>query len=127
MSSSSYIHGINPNEQQRLFILNEILNQRCIEKITINSGDRVLDVGSGLGLMTALFADLSGPEGYCWGLKEVQNNFRSQTHCCEKDYRFVREMPFAFHSLRMKKKALILFMQGSFSNTFRSLKRQYRR
>jgi ubiquinone/menaquinone biosynthesis C-methylase UbiE len=69
MSTSSYIHGINPDEQQRLFILNEILNQRCLEKIRINPGERILDVGSGLGLMTALFAGLSGPEGFCLGIE----------------------------------------------------------
>jgi len=69
MSASSYIHGINPDEQQRLFILNEILNQRCLEKIKIKPGERILDVGSGLGLMTALFAGLAGPEGYCLGIE----------------------------------------------------------
>lgn len=69
MASSSYIHGINPEEQQRLLILNEILNRRCLDKIQIHSGEHVLDVGSGLGLITAAFANMAGPTGFCLGIE----------------------------------------------------------
>ena len=70
--SSTYIHGINPAEQNRLTILNSLLNDRCIEKIPIHSGARILDVGSGLGLMTAAFAEKAGANSYVLGIERSE-------------------------------------------------------
>ena len=68
-ASSTYIHGINEGEQIRLSILNELLNKKCLEKISLHTGSKVLDVGSGLGLMTQALSSLAGAEGYCLGIE----------------------------------------------------------
>ncbi len=49
---SGYIHGTHREEQERLAILNQLLNDRCLAKIELNGDEKVLDVGSGLGLFS---------------------------------------------------------------------------
>lgn len=82
-NSSTYIHGINPAEQIRLTILNDLLNDRCLEKINIIPGARILDVGSGLGLMTECFSKKAGPSGFCLGIErsdeQLEKASRRQT------------------------------------------------
>lgn len=46
---AAYIHGSAPEEQARLSKLNDLLNQRCLAAIQLRKGDKILDVGSGLG------------------------------------------------------------------------------
>src|SRR5947209_3024812 len=43
---STYIHGTAPTEQQRLSILNDIINEASLREIALRCSDRVLDVGS---------------------------------------------------------------------------------
>jgi len=78
-SSSTYIHGINPAERERLTILNDLLNHRCLEKIQVNVNDRILDVGSGLGLMTFAFSKSSGPNGYCLGIERSESQLQNSS------------------------------------------------
>ena len=54
--SPDYIHGTSAEEQTRLSLLNDLLNKACLEKIRLKKGDRVLDVGSGLGQFSRLMA-----------------------------------------------------------------------
>ena len=68
-AGSTYIHGINDNEQIRLSMLNDLLNRKCLEKISVKPGSAILDVGSGLGLMTKQFSILTGPTGRCLGIE----------------------------------------------------------
>jgi len=49
VSGSRYIHGTAPEEQARLSLLNDLLNAACLRELAIRPGERVLDVGSGLG------------------------------------------------------------------------------
>lgn len=51
-----YIHGFTPEEQQRLALLNKLLNERCKKVIEVKEGSKVLDVGSGLGIFSRLLA-----------------------------------------------------------------------
>ena len=69
---SHYIHGSAPEEQQRLSLLNALMNARCVEKIQIPTGSRILDVGSGLGQFTHMLSQLSGTTGYCLGIERDQ-------------------------------------------------------
>lgn len=66
---ASYIHGYSQNERQRLSLLNDIMNGRCMEKIRITPGSWVLDVGSGLGQLTTRLATAAGPQGFCLGIE----------------------------------------------------------
>lgn len=48
-AKSHYIHGSTREEQARLSLMNEILNRRCLEELKLAGGERILDVGAGLG------------------------------------------------------------------------------
>jgi len=63
MSESGYIHGTAPEEQVRLSLLNDILNAACLREIALRGGERVLDVGSGLGQLSRGLARAAGPGG----------------------------------------------------------------
>jgi SAM-dependent methyltransferase len=54
--TSIYIHGTEPTEQERLAALNHLTNRAFIEFLNVQSGMRILEVGSGLGLLTAAVA-----------------------------------------------------------------------
>ncbi len=65
MSSSGghYIHGSDPAEQGRLSLLNELLNQGSLGALRLARGERVLDVGSGLGQLSRAMARTVGAGG----------------------------------------------------------------
>lgn len=46
--SSAYIHGTEPQEQKRLGLMNQILNDRSLAELALRGGESVLDVGAGL-------------------------------------------------------------------------------
>jgi cyclopropane fatty-acyl-phospholipid synthase-like methyltransferase len=48
-TSSEYIHGTHPDEQARLSLLNDLLNRGSLRELQLQGGERVLDVGCGLG------------------------------------------------------------------------------
>ena len=46
--TSQYIHGTDPQEQSRLTLMNSVINEPAIREMKLQTGQRVLDVGSGL-------------------------------------------------------------------------------
>ena len=58
---SHYIHGTSSEEQQRLTLLNTILlNQACLKELSLRGGEKILDVGSGLGQFSRAMAKEAG-------------------------------------------------------------------
>jgi len=57
VSQNVYIHGTEPPEQRRLACLNRLTNRAFIKFLRITPGIRVLEVGSGLGILAAEVAD----------------------------------------------------------------------
>lgn len=51
-----YVHGTHPLEQERLSRLNSMLNPASLHAMDLRPGERVLDVGSGLGQLTRMMA-----------------------------------------------------------------------
>jgi ubiquinone/menaquinone biosynthesis C-methylase UbiE len=55
-SDSHYLHGTAPEEQDRLSRLNALINEPSLREMKLRPGDKVLDVGSGLGQLTRAIA-----------------------------------------------------------------------
>jgi serine phosphatase RsbU (regulator of sigma subunit)/SAM-dependent methyltransferase len=51
-----YLHGTKPHEQRRLTRLQGLLNASSLRQLAIDGGERVLDVGSGLGILSRAMA-----------------------------------------------------------------------
>ncbi len=60
---SRYLHGTDPREQARLTRLNDLINRRSLSELALLGGERVLEVGSGLGQFARDMARLAGPSG----------------------------------------------------------------
>lgn len=59
-SRSKYLHGTHPDEQTRLSLLNDLLNVGSLRELQLQGGERILDVGSGLGQLTRAMAREAG-------------------------------------------------------------------
>ena len=72
MSESMYIHGTAPEEQERLSLLNRLLNDAALQRLELVGGEKILDVGSGLGQFTRAMARVAGPSGRVIGIERSQ-------------------------------------------------------
>ncbi|MFQ5669106.1 MAG: class I SAM-dependent methyltransferase [Acidobacteriota bacterium] len=68
-SDPHYIHGTRHREQQRLRRLNALLNAGSLEAMALGGGERILDVGAGLGLLGRLMAHAAGSRGVVVGVE----------------------------------------------------------
>lgn len=68
-TDSSYIHGSTEPEQERLSLLNRLLNASSLEAMRIRPGDRILDLGSGLGQFSRQMARAAQPGGLVIGIE----------------------------------------------------------
>jgi SAM-dependent methyltransferase len=59
-NGSRYIHGTDPEEQARLSLLNDLLNASCLRELAVAPGERILDVGAGLGQLSRAMARAAG-------------------------------------------------------------------
>lgn len=59
-AASEYIHGTDPEEQTRLSLLNDLLNVGSLRELGLRGGQRILDVGSGLGQLSRAMARITG-------------------------------------------------------------------
>ena len=69
MSESLYIHGSEPEEQARLGLMNELLNEQGLREMRLNPGDFVLDVGCGTAIFARELAAEVGEEGRVLGIE----------------------------------------------------------
>ena len=60
---SRYVHGTSPEEHDRLTGMNAMINEGCLREMVLVGGEKVLDVGSGLGQFTRQLARAVGPAG----------------------------------------------------------------
>ena len=68
-AGSHYVHGASPEEQRRLSHLNRLLNAGSVAEMALAGGERVLDVGSGLGQLSRAIAREAGPRGRVIGIE----------------------------------------------------------
>jgi len=80
-----YVHGSSPSEQRRLTTLNAFLNDRCLGELGLRGGERVLDVGSGLGQLSRAMARVVGPSGKVIGIERDADQLREAAAQAESD------------------------------------------
>lgn len=68
-STDQYIHGTSNEEQYRLSLLNDLLNQSCLREMRLEGGEKILDVGSGLGQFSRAMARAIGGKGSVLGIE----------------------------------------------------------
>lgn len=73
LMNDQYIHGTDDDEQQRLALMNEIINPACLAELALDAESAVLDVGCGTGQFTRLVARNLGPGAVVVG---VENDSR---------------------------------------------------
>ena len=73
---SHYVHGTDPEEQHRLARLNDLLNRGSIRELALRPGERVLDLGCGLGQLTRSMAEAVGPQGRVVGIDRSPEQLR---------------------------------------------------
>jgi len=66
---SRYIHGTAPEEQVRLSRLNDLLNDMSLREMALTGGEKVIDVGCGLGQLTRAIARTVRPGGAVLGIE----------------------------------------------------------
>ena len=83
--ASTYIHGSSPEEQKRLSLLNDLLNQECLRVLNPNTGDSVLDVGCGLGQFSRVVANATGVDGYVLGIERDKQQYTQAKKLADDD------------------------------------------
>ncbi len=58
--TSEYLHGVAPQEQDRLSLLNDLLNAGSLRELDLRGGERILDLGCGLGQLARAMARAAG-------------------------------------------------------------------
>lgn len=58
--ASEYLHGVDPDEQARLSLMNGLLNVGSLRELDLQGGERILDLGSGLGQLARAMARAAG-------------------------------------------------------------------
>src|SRR5439155_4183436 len=73
---SRYLHGTDPPEQARLARLNDLINRRSLAEIGLSGGERILEVGSGLGQFAREMARRAGPAARVLGIERSPAQIR---------------------------------------------------
>ncbi len=68
-SDTSYIHGTSSEEQKRLSVMNAFVNEEALRELGLIGGERILDVGCGLGQFARAMAQAAGPTGRVVGIE----------------------------------------------------------
>ena len=73
---SRYLHGTEPREQERLARLNDLINRKSLAELGLSGGERILEVGSGLGQFARDMARRAGPRGRVLGIERSPAQIR---------------------------------------------------
>jgi SAM-dependent methyltransferase len=76
-ASSSYLHGTSTSEQNRLSLLNRLVNRRSLAELDLRRGESVLEMGSGLGHCAREMAFQVGLRGWVLGIERSPRQLMS--------------------------------------------------
>jgi SAM-dependent methyltransferase len=66
---ADYIHGYSTEEQQRLTLMQRLVNEAELRVLELTGARRILDVGAGLGQMSRALARAAGPSARVLGIE----------------------------------------------------------
>jgi SAM-dependent methyltransferase len=81
--SSKYIHGTTAEEQARLSLMNDLLNARELPELGLRPGEKVLEVGLGLGQLARAMARAVGPSGRVTGIERSEEQIAEARRLAE--------------------------------------------
>ncbi len=67
--SPRYLHGTSPEEQRRLALMNDLLNEAALREMALRGGEMVLDLGCATGHMSLAMARAAGLDGRVIGVE----------------------------------------------------------
>ncbi len=82
---SRYLHGTAPVEQRRLSRLNELINRAALRELGLAGGERILEVGSGLGQFARRMARAAGPAGRVLGIERSREQIAGAKRAARAD------------------------------------------
>lgn len=82
---SEYIHGTDAEGQRRLSRLNVLLNDTSLQAMALRGGERILDVGCGLGQFTRAMARVAGPDGHVLGIERDRRQISEALRLARED------------------------------------------
>lgn len=92
--TEAYIHGSTDTERQRLALMNELINERCLQTLKLTTEKLVLDVGAGTGQYTQLMAGNLPPKSRIIAVERDPQQLdaalrlaKSHKAACDVDYR----------------------------------------
>src|SRR3989442_2817355 len=84
-SGSRYLHGTAPEEQRRLARLNELLNEASLRELRLRGGEKILEVGSGLGQFARLMRRAAGNDGSLLGIERNEEQIAEALRRARED------------------------------------------
>src|SRR6266850_5756852 len=84
-SGSRYLHGTAPEEQRRLARLNDLLNEASLRELRLRGGEKILEVGSGLGQFARLMRKSAGREGRVLGIERSEEQIAEARRRAQED------------------------------------------
>jgi len=82
---SRYLHGTEPLEQRRLSRLNDLINRASLRELGLRGGERILEVGSGLGQFARAMARAAGPSGHVLGIERSREQIAGAARAARAD------------------------------------------
>ncbi len=82
---SRYLHGTSPRERRRLALLNELVNEGSLRELTVREGERILEMGSGLGQFARAMARRAGSKGKVVGIERSREQISEALLLAEKE------------------------------------------
>jgi SAM-dependent methyltransferase len=82
---SRYLHGTNPREQKRLARLNTLINLASLRELAPGRGERILEVGSGLGQFARDMARAARPGGRVLGIERSREQIQGAVRAARRE------------------------------------------
>jgi SAM-dependent methyltransferase len=82
---SRYLHGTSPREQRRLALLNDLVNEGSLRELSLRGGEKVLEMGSGLGQFARALARQAGGLGKVVGIERSREQIAEALLLAERE------------------------------------------